>query len=192
MIFRPFLGRSIMAGSKTETRRLVQSGDQADMNFRRIVAVVRKGRYIWKVNDGTLDWVSRGTYGSNAATHPATYRQPTYAVQLGRGKPAIGHIRIVVIRREHVQDITEDGARREGMIHSVGDPEAPFMAFDMPYSPSRRAWISPGFPLPEDTVSPGPRAAFAAIWDEIYGLRAGWIDNPEVWVLGFMRVEVVG
>lgn len=192
MIFRPYLGRSVVAGIKTETRRLAKLGDKPERSLgNRIIAVKRDGKFIWKVNDGTLDWVSRGTYGSNAATHPATYRQPTYSIQLGRGKPAVGHFRIPYIRLEHVQDITDDGARREGLVHAVSDPEAPFMPFDMPYSPKRRSFIDAGWPLTDDAVPAGPRAAFACLWDEINVRGKWWIDNPEVWVLGLALVSGV-
>lgn len=38
----------------------------------------------------------------------------TYAVQPGRGKRAIGRIRVLDVRPERLMDITEDDARAEG------------------------------------------------------------------------------
>lgn len=187
MIFRPFLARSILGGTKTETRRLVHPGDEAWDLFHHIASVKRNGKYMWKVNDGSIDWIGHNTYGSNAATHSATYRQPTYSIQTGRGKPAIGKVRIISIRREHLADITDEGVRREGVVHSVADPDAPFMPFDMPYSPSMRAFVD-RLEVP-DAIPAGPRAAFASLWDSIYGSGSGWIENPEVWVLGLALVE---
>lgn len=38
----------------------------------------------------------------------------TYAVCPGRGKPAVGRVRVTAVRREALGAITEDDARREG------------------------------------------------------------------------------
>jgi hypothetical protein len=190
MIFRPFLARAIFARLKTETRRLVKPGDEAFMLMNKIAAVRRNGRLTWKVNDGTIDWIGQGMTYSNAATHPATYRQPTYSIHMKRATPSVGRFRIPYILRERLQDITDEGVRMEGLSHSVHDPEAPFMPFDMPYSPSHLAFVDPAR-IDDGLLLPGPRAAFASLWDSINVKGHRWIDNPEVWVIGIVPVKDV-
>lgn len=93
----------------------------------------------------------------------------TYSVQPGRGKKAIGRIRLTKIRREWVQDISPQDCIAEGIIAVPNQ------------------WGTPWYQCP---VLKGEwkssRAAFAALWDSIYkkpGER--FDDNPEVWALSF-------
>ncbi|HLA81116.1 MAG TPA: hypothetical protein VJP78_05710 [Thermoleophilia bacterium] len=119
MIFRPDHALLVMRGVKTVTRRLVQETDIAWAPWGRIVEVTRRGRSLWRV-DGRLvgvDWFSTAgtkTDGSRGGSS-ATYRQPTYAIQHGRGKAALGRIRIVAIRKEQLQDMTLEDAIAEGV-----------------------------------------------------------------------------
>ena len=39
-----------------------------------------------------------------------------YAVQPGRGKRAVGRVRVTDVRREKLEEITHDGACREGFV----------------------------------------------------------------------------
>jgi len=48
----------------------------------------------------------------------------TYAVQPGRGKHHVGHIRVLEVTTEHLGDITDAGARAEGFTW-----RGPFMAY---------------------------------------------------------------
>ena len=73
-------------------------------------------------------------------------------------------LQVTGVRVERLQQITEDGARAEG--------------------------------VPGDTVwgewmagRPSHKAAFVHLWDEINGHRAGWCDNPWVWVVEFQRLS---
>lgn len=70
---------------------------------------------------------------------------------------------------ERVQDITEGDAMAEGC---TGRDDGHMYAFP-------------------PSLSPDPRAHFAALWDDIYGNRDGlsWAANPWVWVVRFRRVE---
>jgi hypothetical protein len=46
---------------------------------------------------------------------PCRYQEGrTYAVQEGRGKPGIGRIEVLSVRKEELGEIRNDGARREG------------------------------------------------------------------------------
>jgi hypothetical protein len=94
VLFKPELVALVLAGKKTQTRRIVKPGDRSiGILFRDDGAKdqVRSGnRLRWRVND-------------------------TYAVQPGRGKHAVGRIKITVIRYcERAGDISEGDARAEG------------------------------------------------------------------------------
>jgi hypothetical protein len=95
MIFTPEHTEKVLAGAKTQTRRLQQPGDEAVRDKDgRIVAVTRIGkrgrRLLYHVDFG-------------------------YAACPGRGKRGMGHITITAIRDQCVQDITEEDARAEGV-----------------------------------------------------------------------------
>lgn len=159
MLFRPDLAQLILEGRKTQTRRIVKDGDFPYTLSRTTKAVTRHGRLIWKVNDGTVDWLSKVGVGENYGSRGggcAIYRQPTYAVQPGRGKPAIARIRFTAIRSENLGDIT---------------------AADM---------IAEGFG--QDGCLPG-WLHFEDAWDLLHPSEPyRWQDNPAVWVLTFALV----
>ena len=92
MIFRPRHCDLILAGEKTQTRRLVRESDQALTDeYGNIIEVRRDGRLLWLVGQ-------------------------TYAIQPGRGKHAIGRLLLQDIRREHLHEISEEDAKAEGAI----------------------------------------------------------------------------
>jgi hypothetical protein len=117
MLFRPELAQLILEGRKTQTRRIVKDGDWPYRLQRVVKAVNRHGRLIWKVNDGKIDWLSEAGVGDNYGSRGGgcgMYRQPTYAVQPGRGKSAIARIRFTAIRSENLWDITTADIIAEG------------------------------------------------------------------------------
>lgn len=86
MIFKPELAHKILAGQKTQTRRLVQDPRPA----------TRKN-------------------GTAYLTTPFRPRvEQDLAIQKGRGKEAIGRITVTDVRREPVGEITHDDAQAEG------------------------------------------------------------------------------
>jgi len=96
MIFTPEHTEKVLAGAKTQTRRLQQPGDEAVRDKDgRIVAVTR------------LD--------KNGRRRLLYHVDFSYAACPGRGKRAMGHITITAIRDQCVQDITEEDARAEGV-----------------------------------------------------------------------------
>ncbi len=143
--------QAIMDGRKTQTRRLVRKHGDGEDDFTNrssywgmdeygsdtICVVWRKGKIKWQVGR-------------------------TYAVQPGRGQPAVGRIRLTGIRAEHVTDISEEYVIAEGV--------------------GLQAWAGqPDWPR---------TAGYAELWDTIHtkpGTR--WADNPAVWVLEFELVE---
>jgi len=137
----------INAGLKTQTRRPVKKGDAigwAGIPGESPVVVRRNGRIIWQETN-------------------------TYAIQPGRGKPAIGYITLKTIRKEQLQDISSYDAEREGIAvsHYYCDEG------------------TDSDPIPMHRCDPVGK--FRELWDSINGKRIclHWSDNPEVWVLEF-------
>jgi hypothetical protein len=142
----------VLDGLKTQTRRLIKPGEWIDVSDPPNPRVVQMGK------DGKLR--TKWQVGK------------TYAVQPGRTKKAIGRIRITGIRRERLQDITEEDALAEGC-EGLWNPMRGYYNF-------REA--------PTDTTLFGKYSKdhFKQLWDSIHtkpGTR--WDDNPEVWVLEF-------
>lgn len=166
--FRPELIEAILAGHKTETRRLAGGrmvenewtedtaedchyGKPGDILFVKepwrisssCVEVQYRGR-VRKSVDVTAKWMSRRS-------------MPEWAARL--------FLRIVSVRIEPVQSIDLAGAQAEGMLHG-------------------------NICFKDET----PRQAFERIWDNIHQrgsmvAKCLWKDNPEVFVIAF---EVVG
>ena len=106
MIFRPELVTAIRAGWKTQTRRLVKDGDYAVM-ARKVSMSMGLAR---------MDEV-RGRPGNRLRWKVGR----VYWAQPGRGKMGVCRFKLLSIRREPVQSITDEDARAEGMgsIHPV-------------------------------------------------------------------------
>lgn len=151
MIFKQW--QAVKNRAKTQTRRLVKEGDFAANTHGRAVPDDVWGNRIDTVYDdnGRMRWqVGR-----------------TYAIQPGRGKNAIGRIRITKIKRERLQDISRPDCLAEGVIEIPNQLGTPW------YRSVGGEWKT-------------ARGAFAELWDSIHkkpGTR--WPDNPEVWVLVF-------
>lgn len=63
----------------------------------------------------------------------------TYAVCPGRGKPAIGRVKVLDVRIERLGYLTDAEARLEGFEHAA-DFEAAFAAINGSYAPNRFVW----------------------------------------------------
>ena len=97
MLFKLELCEAILAGRKTQTRRVEKPGD-VELYDQKVIggkivdyirAVVRNGRVLWEVGR-------------------------TYAIQPGRGKKAVGRFLLTDIRQEQLRDISEEDAEAEG------------------------------------------------------------------------------
>ncbi len=157
MIFQQW--QAVLDGRKTQTRR-IKKGDEWAANWRGRNVEFRGGEIaVICVGFGRAKWqVGR-----------------TYALQPGRGQPAIGRIRIVRIRRERVQDISEEDALAEGC-----------EGLWCPVEGWHNLADNPGL----TSFERDPRDHYAWLWNTIYdrpGVR--WADNPAVWVLEFELVE---
>ena len=159
MIFKAELCQRVLDGTKTQTRRMVKDGDF--------------------IVDWPMPCVFRDTKGGG--NRLAWRENQTYAVQPGRGKHAVGRIGIIKIRREPLQDISEDDCRAEGIL--------------VPPTHGRFACVLIGVDgkclddTPSRYIMPSPIPYFAELWDSIHPKGKRWEDNPEVWVLEFELVR---
>src|SRR5690606_26680202 len=92
-------------GRKTQMRRVVKSGEELRQ---------------WDVDTPMVYYVDDGWCGHEGpgpACYPGRVKWVvgrTYAVQPGRGKPAVARIRITDIRQERLQDISWNDLEAEG------------------------------------------------------------------------------
>jgi hypothetical protein len=178
--------RGILAGEKTETRRIAKLENGALLRARRgdskgvTFDVGVAGPYAHLLcpygAPGDLLWVrenwcpledGRAAYRADGDDPDAQWRSsrfmPKWASRIW--------LRITGVSFERLGAITEEGARREGI-----DPKAPIPA---------RINGSVG-----EVHVFGPdagRKAFALLWDGLHG-RGAFAENPWVWVLRFERV----
>lgn len=96
MLFKPEMIDAILAGKKTQTRRVVKADE-------------------WDTPMGGL--IGGAVFTSTSQSSRLKWQVGrTYAIQPGRGKPSIGRrIRITSIRCEYLHDITEADALAEGV-----------------------------------------------------------------------------
>lgn len=144
MQFKPEMCQSILDGTKTQTRRLVKPREVSRDGYK---TVAKSWAHVVLGITGYRTWVPY---------YPKWQVGRTYAVQPGRGRKAIGRIRITAIRREHLQDMSANDAITEGLM--------PGGLYGQTCALTR----------------------FTLLWDSIYTkLGTRWQDNPEVWVLEF-------
>jgi hypothetical protein len=141
---------AVLDGSKTQTRRCVDND-------------------VWLSNFGCVYRIY-----NNMTLRPKWRVGKTYAVQPGRGKKAVGRIRITGIRKERLRDISEADAREEGCDGFWNPKNGFYNLRDFPY----------------DTCIPKkPSEHFRVLWDSIQKKGRRWEDNPEVWVLEFELMD---
>ena len=140
MLFTPENAAKMMSGEKDQTRRIVKEGERG---------------YLFL---STTDY-----YQVLDSKHHLRWQVgKSYAVQPGRGKPAIGRRVLVAIRKERLQDISPDDCFAEGIRLPT---------------------------LPHETPDKFTEA-YRLLWNKINYLAGDtWEDNPEVWVLEFEPVK---
>ena len=146
MIFKQC--EQVLDGTKTQTRRPVKEREQL------ISGDV--GRPIW-VHAGGHSAATCKVIGPGARFVTGK----TYAIQPGRGKKAVGRIRITKIRRQELQGIMPLDIMAEG--------------------------IEPIRVTPNRFMAEVRLEDFAQLWDSIYRKPYRWEDNPDVWVLEFEK-----
>lgn len=122
MLFKPDLVALILAGEKTQTRRVAGDDDRSTIfspshAIAQCPDMVQRGeRVVWQVGR-------------------------TYALQPGRGKHAVGRIRVTAIRYcMRAGDISDGDARAEGF-SSVADFRATYAAINGATYLDRPCWV---------------------------------------------------
>lgn len=151
MQYTPENAQLVMSGAKTQTRRVKKPNEELVIidGKKTVVQTLPNGKKRIKWQVGRIN-----------------------AVVPGRGKKGIGHQRLLDIRQECVQDISEADAVAEGCttVH---------------YSVSGAP--SPHNPFPESHAA---RAEYRALWDRINRRKSTrWQDNPMVFVLSVELVK---
>lgn len=80
-------------------------------------------------------------------------------------------LRILDVRVQRLQEITEEDARHEGL----------YTEWD-----GTRSWFGRG--VADPAMTPHARLVFPGVWDSINGKRAPWESNPYVWALTFEKI----
>jgi hypothetical protein len=151
--------QAVLDGTKTETRRICKPGE----------------------------WLSESKLGAPTAVYVGSLPHEhlkwqvgrSYAVQQARGQKAIGRIRLLEIRQERLQDITEAGAIAEGCSCIV-------------CGSSGLAPDKSGLHMEPCCAcgNGGTVQDYQQLWDSIHTKRGErWDDTPLVWVLRFELVE---
>jgi hypothetical protein len=180
ILFSDPMVRAILAGRKTQTRRLATQRHFSEELHARALAVGVEAALLEMPDPphvrspfgapGDLLWVRE----CFACPESVTYYRADEADLLppgARWTPSIHMPRwasrltllITSMRVERLQAIAEEDARAEG----VAPHEYPYCADDSRY-----------------------RMSFARLWDSLAAEGSRWSDDPWVWVVGFERVEV--
>lgn len=185
ILFSSPMVRAILAGTKTQTRRLVTpqpvDGDtiqrESSPGQTFIVGRLRDSENAWRVLPcpygvpGDRLWV-RETFRMGYGSGMAHYRADEDECAGGPWTPSIHmprfasriSLEVTSVRVERLQAISEEDAIGEGA--RFGCPDCADLCGH------------------ETSL-----AAFVDLWDSINGKRAPWSSDPWVWVLGFRRME---
>jgi hypothetical protein len=196
--------RAILAGRKTQTRRLVTvpwRGSQRTLPY----------EPYWIDTDGVLQfcdetgdyrpWVDCvAPYGKPGErlwvkeTFREVFGETRYRASIAElhgetWKPSIFMPRklsritleVTDVRVQRVQDISEEDAKAEGLSPITKDGH--LIKWGIPDRDGLPGTDNDGWPWQE--WERDPRKAFAKLWDKINGKRAPWSESPWVWVVSF-------
>ena len=214
ILFSGEMVRALLAGTKTQTRRVVKGQAPRDV----VSASVHAGLITWADASGSVHiggkpcpygvpgdtlWVrethaSTAQAGDHTADAHTVYRatDPDWSTMEGwKWKPSIFMrradsritLRVTSVRVERVQDISEEDALAEGI---------------KPWGPAQRGVygmtlenFGPVYPSPAADIIAGGESwttsaarSFRGLWVSINGAES-WESNPWVWCVGFERVE---
>jgi hypothetical protein len=210
IIFSAESVRAILAGRKTQTRRLVRLPEGVN-NVRGFVDRVKWGGYdgagphgiiMCPHAIGDLLWVretwahvsgnnGNPAYRADGESETARWKSSMF---MPRWASRID-LEITDVRVQRLYGISEDDARAEGFETWMDGPWWACMrkdgsAFDVGVEPDdemRRDLVAV-VESPRSTVATA-RKMFARAWDAINGKRATWASNPWVWAITFSRVK---
>lgn len=97
MLFRHDLSAKVLAGTKTQTRRLARPKERVERDDDNHIVIVRRPREASETTGRIRFCVGQ-----------------TYAIQTGRGRQGIGFVRITGIREESLLNISQEDAVAEG------------------------------------------------------------------------------
>lgn len=159
ILFSAPMVQAILAGSKTQTRRVVKSpgmespcpyGEIGDFLWVRETWGVRDGMIVYRANDEDMP-LDKGEKWKPS-------------IHMWRNASRIT-LEITNVRIERLQEISESDARAEGVSKYEGE------------CPLRNKRLNKY------------QLQFAALWDSINAKRGlGWDVNPFVWVIEFKRI----
>lgn len=201
ILFRGPMVRALLAGTKTQTRRIAKPVRHPDLGnmyapgalvlehepqhvIDRCCPYGRPGDRLW-VRETHMNWWKldpANPEGPRLFSHVAAFAADGYELEPGeRWIPSIHMLRaasrilleITGVRVERLQDISDADARAEGIECMAGDPECGYRNY---LDQSGKDW----------TLS--PRESFRSLWESINS-PASWAKNPWVWVVEFERAQ---
>ncbi len=208
ILYNTEMVRAILAGRKTQTRRLIKAGDHAILhggtflgspdgpkygveldNHGVIVAPYQKGDVLY-VRETWMEYAGKGDYIYFADMDDIDLASLKHAgfrwhpsIHMPKAAARI-FLRVTDVRAERLQEITAEGARSEGIrCYNVGMGEVAYSA--------AQSYEDAGNVFFEDPVG-----AFATLWVNTIKIadlpRYGWAANPWVGVICFERCEKPG
>lgn len=189
ILFSGPMVRAILAGTKTQTRRVVLQAQPPD-TFQ-ASAVLGMFRCPYGAPGDRL-WVReafRQGYG-NADAH---YRADEDECAGGPWRPSIHMPRylsrltleVTEVRVQRLHEISEEDVRAEGVMLPVTPNGHPAICVSASPRPSE---FLPGKLGKDWTLADCWRHAYAILWDSLNRKRAPWSSNPWVWAITFKRL----
>lgn len=188
ILFNTEMVRAILAGRKTTTRRVINPGlvklflsdrqdnpqfGDAQMINRYLSPPYRPGdvlyvRETWALFNGEYLYRADSTEGICVQDRYGVWRDPTWRPSIHMPKDAARiFLRVKDVHAEHLREITEEGAVREGLY---------------------KGWRLNGM----GSTALSARQAFMWLWETITRhspAAESWALNPWVWVIEFERCE---
>ena len=168
MIFKQW--QQVLDGTKTQTRRPVKDDEK-----------------LIGGDVGKSMWVHSGAHNAAMqqiiAPRARFVTGKTYAVQPGRGKKAVGRIRVTKIRRQRLGEISEEDCMHEGVGIDYAEPLDDVLR--------AMAIKDPVFVCPIcGATDYGQLSGFSCLWEHIYG-KGAWdrMKDDDVWALDFELEE---
>jgi hypothetical protein len=209
ILFSGEMVRAILAGRKTQTRRVMKPGPPPEEGVFRygsgwrysgvdydddvVVESCPYGvpgdrlwvRETWKENQPPSGWIYRATDESSLDPRDERPWQPSIFMPRRASRITL---ELTEVRVQRLQEISEEDARAEGVLLPVRKVDethsVPLLCLTGAPSPSE---FKPG---QDWSLSDYWRHAFAIGWNGRNGKRGyGWDSNPWVWAISFRKLE---